>query len=107
MHKRGHLYWAQLDKRRPVLVISTDSRNERANDIVVIPCSTALRPAPTHVFLARGEGGLSHNSVLKCEQITTLRKHEVDPVALGPTLGAERIREVERGVLRAVGIPIY
>ena len=35
MQKRGHLYWAEMDKRRPVLVISTDSRNERANDVVV------------------------------------------------------------------------
>ena len=107
MQKRGHLYWAEMDKRRPVLVISTDSRNERANDVVVIPCSTAMRPAPTHVFVARGEGGVLENSVLKCEQITTLRRHEVDPVALGPALGPGRIREVERGVLRAVGIPIY
>ena len=80
MQKRGHLYWAEMDKRRPVLVISTDSRNERASDVVVIPCSTAMRPAPTHVFVARGEGGLPQNSVLKCEQITTLKKQDVDPV---------------------------
>ena len=107
MQKRGHLYWAVMDERRPVLVISTDARNERANDLVVIPCSTAMRPAPTHVFVARGEGGLRQNSMLKCEQITTLRKQDVDPAPLGPALRPGRIAEVERGVLRAIGIPIY
>ena len=107
MQKRGHLYWATMDKRRPVLVISTDARNERANDLLVIPCSTAMRPAPTHVFIARGEGGLGQNSVLKCEQITTLPKHDVDPTPMGPVLRPARIAAVERGVLRAIGIPIY
>ena len=56
MQRRGHLYWAQMEKRRPVLVVSIDARNERANDVIVIPCSTTLREAPAHVRLARGEG---------------------------------------------------
>lgn len=107
MYQRGRLYWAEMDERRPVLVISTDVRNERANDVVVVPCSTAMRAAPTHVFVARGEGGLPESSVLKCEQITTLKKHDVDPVPLGRSLRPGRIAEVERGVLRAIGIPIY
>jgi mRNA-degrading endonuclease toxin of MazEF toxin-antitoxin module len=96
-----------MDKRRPVLVISTDARNERANDVVVIPCSTTMKPAPTHVVIARGEGGLGQSSVLKCEQITTLPKDDVDPTPMGPALRPGRIAAVERGVLRAIGIPIY
>jgi mRNA-degrading endonuclease toxin of MazEF toxin-antitoxin module len=105
--KRGHLYWAQMEKRRPVLVVSIDARNERANDLIVVPCSTTLREAPTHVRLARGEGGMPRDSVLKCEQITTLRKDDVDPVPLGAALKSGRLAEVERAVLRAIGIPIY
>jgi mRNA-degrading endonuclease toxin of MazEF toxin-antitoxin module len=66
--KRGQLYWARLDKRRPVLVISPDYRNERASDVIVIPGSTIVRDAPTHVVLRRGEGGLRARTVLKCEQ---------------------------------------
>jgi mRNA-degrading endonuclease toxin of MazEF toxin-antitoxin module len=65
-----------------------------------------MRPAPTHVFVARGEGDLAENSVLKCEQITTLKKHDVDPMPLGPARRPGRIAEVERGILRAIGIPI-
>ena len=106
VYRRGHIYWAWLDKRRPVLVVSIDARNEGANDVMVVPCSTAMREAPTHVRLSRGEGGLPRDSVLKCEQITTLKKYDIDPAPLGAALTTGRMAEVERGVLRAIGIPI-
>jgi len=57
-------------------VVSVDARNRLANDVLVIPASTTLRVAPTHVRLRKGTGGL-------------------------PT-----VEEVERGVLRAIGVPI-
>lgn len=107
LHRRGHIYWARVDKRRPVLVISIDARNLRANDVIVIPCSTTLRDAPTHVRLARGEGGVPAACVLKCEQITTLPRADVDEVALGTALGGNRMSEIERAVLRAFGVPAY
>jgi mRNA-degrading endonuclease toxin of MazEF toxin-antitoxin module len=104
MPRRGFLYWALLDKRRPVLVLSIDARNERANDLIVIPCSTTLREAPTHVRLGRGEGGVPQACMLKCEQITTLAKDDLDPVAIGSPLTPGRLRDVERAVARAIGV---
>ena len=104
--RRGHLYWAKLDKRRPVLVISPDYRNERASDVIVVPCSTVARPAPTHVVLRKGEGGVPERSVLKCEQIMTLPRTDVGTKALGGRLAAVRIAETERAILRAIGVPM-
>jgi mRNA interferase MazF len=104
--KRGYLYVAELDKRRPVLVISLDVRNELASDVLVVPCSTQLSESPTHVRLKRGEGGISTASVLKCEQITTLHKNDLSPRRLGSRLPASLLVEVERGILRAIGIPV-
>lgn len=106
MQRRGHLYWARLDKRRPVLVVSIDARNERANDIIVVPCSTVMRDAPTHVRLSRGEGGVPDVCLLKCEQVTTIPKSDVNPAPLGGGLSSARLAEVERALLRAVGIPV-
>lgn len=105
MLRRGQLYWARLDKRRPVLVVSIDARNARASDVIVVPCSTTLREAPTHVLLARGEGGLSRSCVLKCEQVTTLPQGDVTEPPIGNPLGPHRMREVERAILRAIGVP--
>jgi mRNA-degrading endonuclease toxin of MazEF toxin-antitoxin module len=94
-----------VDKRRPVLVLSVNARNERANDVIVVPCSTNLRDAPTHVRLRRGDGGAPATCILKCEQIMTLPKDALDPTPLGPPLEPTRMIEVERGVLRAIGVP--
>jgi mRNA-degrading endonuclease toxin of MazEF toxin-antitoxin module len=103
--RRGRLYWVSLDKRRPALVLSPDYRNDHAGDVIVIPCSTRLRPAPTHVLLRRGQGGLRESTVLKCEQITTLPKSDVHS-ALGSPLPPAVVRAVERAVLRAIGVPV-
>jgi mRNA-degrading endonuclease toxin of MazEF toxin-antitoxin module len=106
-HRRGSLYWARLDKRRPVLVLSINARNERAGDLIVVPCSTTLREAPTHVRLSRGEGGVPQACMLKCEQITTLREEHLDTTALGLALSGARLREIELAVMRAIGIPVF
>jgi len=103
--RRGYLYWVSLDKRRPALVLSPDYRNEYASDVIVVPCSTRLRPAPTHVLLKRGQGGLPESTVLKCEQITTLSKSDVHDPALGKVPPAV-LRAVERAVLRAIGVAV-
>jgi mRNA-degrading endonuclease toxin of MazEF toxin-antitoxin module len=105
VHRRGHVYWARIDKRRPVLVLSIDARNERASDLIVVPCSATMREAPTHVRLNRGEGGAPQGWMLKCEQITTLPKGDVEVEPLGKPLGPARLAEVERAVLRAIGVP--
>jgi mRNA-degrading endonuclease toxin of MazEF toxin-antitoxin module len=104
--KRGCLYWARLDKRRPVLVISPDYRNELASDVIVVPCSTVVREAPTHVILRKGEGGVRARTVLKCEQVTTLPRGDLDDSVLGPALAVARIAAVERALLRAIGIAV-
>ncbi len=101
---RGVLFWAHLDKRRPVLVVSHEARNQHANDLVVVPCSTHLRAMVWHVLLHKGEGGLPAPSVAKCEQLTTVRKNDLEPTALGPGLSAQRMREVERAIVSALGI---
>lgn len=103
---RGFLYFADLDKRRPVLVISLDARNERASEVLIVPCSTRLTDAPTHVRLRKGDGGIKSPSVLKCEQITTLHKSELGPKPLGRPLSDALVLAVERAVLRAIGVPI-
>lgn len=109
--QRGCLYWAAIPgepqaKRRPALVVSVNARNRFADDVLVVPASTTLRPAPTHVRLRKGTGGLPRESMLKCEQITTLPKLFLSPSALGGPLSVGLLEEVERGVLRSLGVPV-
>lgn len=104
--KRGYLYWAKLDKRRPVLVVSPDYRNEHSSSAIVVPVSTVLSIAPTHVRLKKGEGGVRKASVAKCENIMTLLKVDIGPKSLGSALSARKMLLVEQAVLRAIGVPV-
>lgn len=107
--KRGEIYLVNLVsqpkdiKNRPALVVSMDIRNRLANDIIVVPLSTTLRQAPTHVLIQEGEGGLVKSSMAKCEQVTTIDK---DLLIRGPFAGMisnEKMLEIEKGILIAIG----
>lgn len=108
---RGCIYWVTIPgepgaKLRPALVVSVNARNRLADDVLVIPASTTLRLGPTHVRLKAGTAGLRRDSVLKCEQITTLPKRMLSESALGGPLSSSLLEAVERGVLRAIGVAI-
>src|SRR4051794_2655492 len=104
MLRRGYVYWAALDKRRSALLLSPDAHNAKARDVIVIPVSTVMREGPWHVRLKKGEGGLTAPSVLLCEQITTVPKDCLDTTPRGGPLSSARLGEVERAVLRAIGV---
>jgi mRNA-degrading endonuclease toxin of MazEF toxin-antitoxin module len=109
--RRAHVHWVRIPdepegKRRPGLVVSPDVRNRLAADVLVVPLSTVLREAPTHVRLRPREGGLARASMAKCEQITTLRKDRLSARPLGGALSVQRMLEIEKAVLRAIGVPV-
>ena len=109
--RRGHIYWVKIPdepggKRRPALVVSQDGRNRLAADVLAVPLSSVLREAPTHVRLHAREGGLRRPSMEKCEQITTLRRDRLAPNALGWMLAGARMVEIEKAILRAIGVPV-
>ncbi len=83
--RRGEICLVELDKERPALVISSDILNAHSLDVCLLPVSTvehkafSLRPQ-----LKAGEGGLSHDSWVKCDQPITIEKECV----IYPPLGA-------------------
>ena len=87
-------------------MLSPNARNERAHDVIVAPLTTTLRPSPTHVRLRPREAGARAASVVACERITTLEREVLDPRPLGGPLSSERLNEVAKAVLRAIGVPI-
>ena len=104
--ERGFLYWGTLDKRRPVLVVSSNKFNTRSEYVTVIPASTRLRPLVTHVALRKGEGGVDKPSMLLCEHIQELHRSDVAGNAIGPGLSLSRMREVESAILLYLDIAV-
>ena len=108
--KRGEIYLVNLPskpkdiKNRPALVVSLDIRNKLANDIIVVPLSTTLRSAPTHVLLSEGEGGLSKASVAKCEHVTTIDKALLIRGPFAGKTNNAKMKEIEKAIMIAIGV---
>lgn len=108
--RRGEIYLVRLPghpadtKARPALVVSMDVRNRLANDVIVVPLTTTLRPAPTHVELPSGEGGLKDASMAKCEQVTTLDKAFLLRGPFAGAISSSLMRDIEKAIQIAVGI---
>ena len=88
--RRGQIWWGSTPGRptdphqpRPLLVISVDARNRHTDHVLVIPVFTTAALGPTRVPIARGLGGLTHDSVLCCEEISTV-EHEYLDMEVGP-----------------------
>ena len=109
---RGEIYLVKIPghpndrKLRPALVVSIDVRNRLANDVMVVPLSTTLRPAPTHVQITEGEGGVRLRSMAKCEQVTTLDKSLLVRGPFAGKVADDTMVAVERGIIRAIGLVI-
>ncbi len=88
---------------RPALVISADERNTTEDDVLVIPIFTRGEIGPTHLPIRSGAGGLDHDSVIFCEEITTLDMDFLSGGPWGDAVPESLLRRVVRGVRVAIG----
>jgi mRNA interferase MazF len=110
---RGSIWWADLGgsrgskpaKRRPVLVIQSDSYNaSRLNTAVaaVITSNTNLAAMPGNVFLPAAITGLAKDSVVNVTALVTLDKTDLDTEA--GHLPASLMKDVDRGLRGVLGL---
>jgi len=88
---------------RPAVVVSADGRNQRRDDYIVIPFFSSGRAGPTRIPVSAGSGGLPHDSVLFCEQLTTVVEDFLADGPLGPPVADELLERAVRAVRRALG----
>lgn len=88
---------------RPALVVSEDIRNQMRDDLIVVPVFSSGQLGPTRVPLSAGSGGLSHDSVLFCEEIATIDRDFLRRGPLGAPLEIHTMEAVVRGIRRALG----
>lgn len=99
--RRGEIYYADLsptvgteiNKRRPVLIVSSEANNRAANTITVLPItSNVSRIYPFEIPLAPKDSGLPRHSKAQAQQIRTISKERIRSEATG-RLGASVMRK--------------
>ncbi len=112
--QRGEIWYVKLPtdppgkQERPVVVVSIEARNshDRATTVLVVPLSTTPPKLPSHIPLAPGETGLSENSTIQAENMTTVRKTSLqEPRQKLRRLSERMLERVAKGVLMAMGFP--
>ena len=90
--RRGEIYYADLsptigseiNKRRPVLIVSNDANNRAASTVTVLPItSNTSRVYPFEVLLPPRESGLPKPSKAQAQQIRIISKERLQGSAVG------------------------
>ncbi|MFT4035413.1 MAG: type II toxin-antitoxin system PemK/MazF family toxin [Patulibacter sp.] len=76
------IHIAQLDKARPVVVLTRELVRPYLNVVTVAPITTTIRGLSTEVRVDRNNG-LASPSVISCDNITTIARDD-----LGQQIGA-------------------
>lgn len=112
--RRGEIWWARIpmrgaaSKRRSMLVVSDDvfNENERYRKVMVVHLTSADRPGRDYgweVALPKGAAGLRRGSVVKCGEVYTLWKEDLEGPA--STLPDSAMRRVDAALTVALGLP--
>jgi mRNA interferase MazF len=108
---RGEIWWAQLPsprgstpaKRRPVLIIQSDSFNQSAINTVIcamITSNMGLAHIPGNLLLEKAVSGLDKSSVVNFSQIATLDKSDLrDLVGMLPRNVVRKVNDLIKQVL--------
>ncbi len=65
------IHLAQLDKTRPVLVLTREAVRPHLTRVTIAPITTTIRGLSTEVPVGR-VNGLTHDSVVSCDNILTV-----------------------------------
>jgi mRNA interferase MazF len=99
--RRGEVWWARGDKRRPVVLVSRQEAYEVRALVIVAPATTAVRGYAVELKLGKREG-LPRDCVVNCDWLVTIPK--ADLVERAGVLPAAKLRELDDALRFALGL---
>jgi mRNA interferase MazF len=99
--KRGEVWWATLDKRRPVVLLSRDEAYEVRAMVIVAPVSTTVRGFSVEVKVGRSEG-LPRAGVINCDWLVTIPKSDL--IERAGVLSATKVALLDEALRFALGL---
>lgn len=99
--RRGEVWWAQVDKRRPVVLISRDEAYEVRALVIVAPVSTTMRGFSVEVRVGKKEG-LPRSGVVNCDWLVTVPKQDL--IERAGTLSEAKTAKLDNALRFALGL---
>ena len=109
--RQGEIYLSRAlrqlgdTKKRPVVVVSPDIRNELTDSVIVVPFTSNLQGVenPTRVLIPAGEGGLQADSLAVCENVSALGQTFLEQGPYGH-ISADVLARIQRAIQVSIGI---
>ncbi|GMV16152.1 MAG: type II toxin-antitoxin system PemK/MazF family toxin [Polyangiaceae bacterium] len=99
--KRGEVWWARLDKRRPVVLVSREEAYAVRAMVIAAPVSTTIRGFAVEVKVGRSEG-LPRAGVVNCDWLVTVPK--ADLIERAGRLAPAKVRLLDDALRFALGL---
>ena len=93
-------------KKRPVVVVSINARNQYSSTVLVVPFSSDtenMAENPSRVLILAGDGGLEVDSVAMCEVITNVEKRYLERGPYGE-ISLESLEQIQQGIQVSIGV---
>ena len=99
--KRGEIWWARLDKRRPVVLLSRDEAYAVRAMVIVAPATTHVRGFALEVKIGAREG-LPRECVINCDWLVTVPLAEL--VERAGVVSPSKLRRIDDVLRFALGL---
>ena len=76
MPRRGDIWLADLDKRRPVVIMHRDFAGRRLSAVLAAPLTSTIRDIPTAVHLGAADG-LDRDCIASLDNLTLVSKSDL------------------------------
>ena len=99
---RGDMFYAGVDKRRPVIVVSNNMFNKTSNYVNVVPISSRIKrlDLPCHAYLGKEITG--SDSMVMCEHYYTVPADELSDY-IG-TLSKFQMKKIDKAIKCQLGL---
>jgi mRNA interferase MazF len=99
--RRGEVWWAKLDKRRPVVLLSRNEAYDVRALVIAAPVSTTVRGFAVEVRVGKKEG-LPRAGVVNCDWLVTVPKTNL--LERAGVLDAHKVDQLDGALRFALGL---
>ncbi|MCC6667725.1 MAG: type II toxin-antitoxin system PemK/MazF family toxin [Polyangiaceae bacterium] len=99
--RRGEIWWAHVDKRRPVVLVSREEAYAVRALVMAVPVSTTIRGFAVEVKVGRAEG-LPRAGVVNCDWLVTIPKDDL--MERVGVLSATKLGQLDDALRFALGL---
>jgi mRNA interferase MazF len=102
--RRGDICWCELEKKRPVVVLTRDGLIAHLHNVTVAPLTTRVRGVASQVVLETFDGVLERCAI-SLDNLQTVPKDSLG--AFIASLTSTRLRELQRAIIFSLELDVF